>query len=195
MTELVLVRHAATAWSGRRYCGRSDPSLSRAGLFAARTIAERLHATLPPGIRVVSSPRRRAVQTARAIAAALGTRSVQLDERWAETDFGLFEGLTFDQLSLAAPDLARRLTAGDTDIDWPGGERSASLAARVEAAWRDVTSDDRAAVVVTHGGPIRVAIALETGRPPATVAIPEPGGIWRSGSDAPSDRHRVRTAG
>jgi alpha-ribazole phosphatase len=135
------------------------------------------------------------VQTARAIAAALGTPSIDLDDRWAETDFGLAEGLAFDELALAAPDLARRLTAGDTDVDWPDGERAASLRDRVEAAWRDVTSHDRAAVVVTHGGPMRVAIALETGHSPASVAIPEPGGIWWPASDAPSAWDGVRTAG
>ena len=29
--EIVLVRHASTDWSGRRYCGRSDPPLNEAG--------------------------------------------------------------------------------------------------------------------------------------------------------------------
>ena len=38
----VLVRHAATTWSGRRYCGRSDPSLSTAGRAAARALAATL---------------------------------------------------------------------------------------------------------------------------------------------------------
>ena len=27
MTVIVLVRHASTAWTGRRFCGRSDPPL------------------------------------------------------------------------------------------------------------------------------------------------------------------------
>jgi hypothetical protein len=40
-----------------------------------------------------------------------------------------------------------------------------------------------------------VAIALETGHSPASVAIPEPGGIWWPASDAPSAWDGVRTAG
>jgi broad specificity phosphatase PhoE len=183
---LVLVRHAATAWSGHRYCGRSDPPLDRAGRAAAVRLATDLRPFLEPGIRIVSSPRRRAVQTARTIAAAFGGAPIELDERWAETDFGLAEGLTFEQLALVDPAIAARVVAGDVDIDWPAGERAAALTARVEAAWRDLARGlgDAGVLVVSHGGPIRVAIALATGRGPADVAIPEPGGVWRPGSAA-----------
>ena len=33
---IILVRHASTAWTGRRYCGRSDPPLSAAGRWPRR---------------------------------------------------------------------------------------------------------------------------------------------------------------
>lgn len=144
-----------------------------------------------PGIRIVTSPRRRAVQTATAIAAVIGSASIERDERWAETDFGIAEGLSFDELALVAPEMAAQLVAGDVDIDWPGGEPAASLRTRIEAAWRDVVGDTRAALdsagalVVTHGGPMRVAIALATGLPGPQVSVPEPAGVWRLGPDAP----------
>ena len=41
VTDLVLVRHGPTSWTGRRYCGRSDPPLDAAGLAAAQVAGRR----------------------------------------------------------------------------------------------------------------------------------------------------------
>jgi len=142
---------------------------------AARVAADlRTRLGLQHGIRVISSPRLRAVQTATHIASALASGSVEIGVRWAETDFGIAEGLTFDELAMAAPEIAAQLAAGDVEIDWPDGETAAALVARVDAAWRDAVSGPGGSLVVTHGGPIRVAIALATSRPPADVVIPDP---------------------
>src|SRR4051812_7747117 len=80
--EIVLVRHASTSWSGRRYCGRSGPPLSAVGEAEAADLAERLAPDLTPATRIVSSPSRRAVATGRAIAAAAGGLTVDHDARW-----------------------------------------------------------------------------------------------------------------
>lgn len=157
MDELVLVRHAATSWTGWRYCGRGDPPLSDAGDAAAARLAAELASSLAPGIRIVSSPLLRARQT----------------------DFGIAEGLTYEELTRVAPDIAARLAGGDVGIDWPDGEPAASLAVRVEAAWRDLTRHGRRALVVSHGGPLRIAIALATNRELSDVMVPEPGCVWR----------------
>ena len=174
---LVLVRHAPTAWSGRRYSGTSDPPLDDAGEAIARDLAAVLAPTLPDGVRLVSSPRRRALATAAAIASALGrvATEIEVDARWAETDFGIVEGRTFAELQSMDPGLARRLAAGDVDIEWPGGEPAAAFAARVAAAWTELTERREATVVVSHAGPIRQALALAARVPPASVGVPLPG--------------------
>ena len=68
MTTIVLVRHAATAWTGRRYGGGDDPPLSDAGRRSAEALAIELADTLPAGIRIVASPSRRAYETATILA-------------------------------------------------------------------------------------------------------------------------------
>jgi alpha-ribazole phosphatase len=186
VADLVLVRHASTEWTGRRYCGRSDPPLDEAGVASAERLVEDLRTRLAPGIRIVSSPRRRAIQTANAFASALATGPIEIDERWAETDFGIAEGLTFDELALVAPDIARRLGAGDVEIDWPDGESAAALLARVDAAWRDAGSRPGGCLVVSHGGPMRVAIARAMGQPANEVAIPDAGGAVQLSLDESS---------
>lgn len=162
--EIVLVRHASTAWSGVRYCGVSDPPLSPRGLLEARRLATALASELPPDVRVISSPSLRALATATAIAGAAQLAGIELDDRWREADVGLAEGRTFDELSAIAPEVAAGLAAGELEIDWPGGESHASLAARVAAAWSDLLGQDRPAIVVTHAGPLLHACALATGR-------------------------------
>ena len=166
MVEIVLVRHASTAWSGVRYCGRSDPPLSPVGLAEAAALAERLAPPIRPGTRLISSPSRRAVATAEAIADAWGGMTIERDERWLEVDFGLAEGQTFEELDVISPATAAALSGGLMDVDWPGGETASSLAARVAAAWDELVAADRPAVVVTHAGPIIHALAFAGGRRP-----------------------------
>jgi broad specificity phosphatase PhoE len=178
MAELIFVRHATTSWSGVRYCGRADPPLNRAGQSEARAVAVELAAAyaaeaLVP-CRIVSSPARRARQTAAAIASAFPGLRIELDERWLESDVGIAEGLTFDELSKVQPQLARRLARGDVDIDWPNGESAASLADRVESALRDVRHGSSPTIVVSHAGPLRIAIARATNVPVERVAFLEP---------------------
>jgi broad specificity phosphatase PhoE len=166
VVEIVLVRHASTAWSGVRYCGRSDLPLSPVGLAEAAALARRLAPSLPSGARLISSPSRRAAATAEAIAEACGAITIEHDERWLEVDFGLAEGRTFEELQAIAPATAAAVLDGTTDIDWPGGETANSLMTRVKATWDELVAADRPAVVVTHAGPIVQALAFAGDRRP-----------------------------
>jgi broad specificity phosphatase PhoE len=195
VTDIVLVRHAATAWSGSRYCGRSDPPLSDDG----RAQAARLGAELAPLIfaetLLISSPSIRALATAQAIASAAGIDSVETDARWLEADVGVAEGRTFDELAELAPDVAAALAGGSLDIDWPGGETHRALARRVAGAWHELLDRRRTAIVVTHAGPLMHALALAERRPPraddllapaASVRVRLPGEGQVSGTVLPS---------
>ena len=186
MPGIILVRHASTEWTGHRYCGRSDPPLSDAGRATAAEIARDLATTLAPGTRIVTSPAVRAQATANLIADAAGIESVTLDDRWCEADFGIAEGLTFDEVARVEPDLARRLADGETDIDWPGGERAPELAGRVGEAWQELIESGGDVVVVSHAGPIRIAIGLATGREPEAADLPGPGAVIRLPAAIPS---------
>jgi alpha-ribazole phosphatase len=178
--EVVLVRHASTSWSGQRYCGRGDPPLNATGRREAADLAGRLGRTLPRGIRIVSSPSKRAVATARAIRGAIEEApAIELDPRWLETDFGVAEGRRFDDLAAEQPDLAASILGGSVSIDWPGGETSSALAMRVQAAWDDLLADGRDAVVVTHAGPLLHAIAIGSGVRAVLASIPSPAGAVR----------------
>jgi broad specificity phosphatase PhoE len=174
LTAIILVRHAATTWSGRRYCGRADPPLSPAGRRMADDLAVRLAPTLPDAVRIVASPSRRTRATAAAIASRLPGTAVEVDDRWLETDVGLVEGLTFDEVAVRFPMLAEALLAEAVDIDWPGGETAVALRRRIEDAWAAVIETGRPTVVVSHAGSIRMATAIASGQADAEIAFLEP---------------------
>ena len=189
MPSIVLVRHAATTWSGKRYCGRADPALSAAGRRGAEALAIDLAPTLPAGVRIVSSPSRRATQTAAAIARHLTPApSIERDARWLETDVGDVEGLTFDEVAERFPAFADALATGAASIDWPGGETAAELERRIAGAWAAVIATGRPTVVVSHAGSIRVAIALATGRRPDEIPFPDVAAWSRHEIPAPDAR-------
>lgn len=156
-----LVRHAATEWTGVRWTGaRSDPPLSDEGRLAADGLAAELASRLERGTPVLSSPSRRAVETATPIAARLGV-DVEQDANLREVDVGELDGRTFDETAAAYPDLARQVLAADRDIDWPGGERAEDLRVRADAAWRPALAKagDGSIVLVSHGGVVGELIA------------------------------------
>jgi probable phosphoglycerate mutase len=104
---------------------------------------------------------------------------LEIDPRWSEADVGIAEGRTFAELERMAPDLARALARGDAEIDWPGGETAASLARRVASAWNALRDSDPGAVVVSHGGPLRIAMALALRVSASSLGPVEPGAIVR----------------
>lgn len=142
----------------------------------ATELAATIAPTLRAGVRIVSSPSRRARETATALALALAPTSVEIDERWLEFDVGRAEGRTFDELTVLEPDLAAALARGDGEIDWPGGETFLDLRARIGAALSSVVDAGTPTVIVSHGGTLRVAAALATGRSPGEIELLGPAG-------------------
>jgi probable phosphoglycerate mutase len=173
-----LVRHGPTAWTGRRWCGRSDPELTEAGRAAADRVAAQIATEIAaetaadvaadlarrpdPGAVVLSSPLRRALDTAGAIARALEAR-VQVESDLVEVDFGAVDGLTWDELVAAHPSLSVAILAG-REPDWPAGETAIQVAARARSAGDQILDVARqtAVVVVSHGG-LLPAIARHLG--------------------------------
>ena len=159
-----LVRHAPTDWTGRRWCGRSDPPLSVEGRRIAVAAAERLASELPGDVTIFSSPLRRARETALAIGGIAG-RPVSVVPELVEVDFGRVEGLTWGELSTREPALADRILAGDP-VDWPEGEASVAVSARAARAAAAIRELDGPVVVVSHARFLSVLhgeLAVEAG--------------------------------
>jgi len=171
--RLILVRHGETEGeSSIRYHGRTDVPLSELGRAQMRLAGRAIETRRRGGnfARVFSSPLGRASEGAR-IVAGDSAPLVTIDE-FAEVHFGLFEGLTADEIRERYPDEfarwnADRLAPGYT---YPAGESRANFTTRVErglermlALW---TPRDNDALLVAHRGVIRAIVRKLTNHEP-----------------------------
>ncbi|WP_078323773.1 acid phosphatase [Mycobacteroides salmoniphilum] len=143
-SRMLLLRHGETEWSKiGRHTGRTDLDLTeigRAQAVAAREVLANLDLNDPV---VLSSPRRRAIQTAE-------LAGLNVAEAWddlAEWDYGDYEGLTTPQIR-------------ENDPGWlvwthgcPGGESVAQVQARADRVIATISADltQRDVLLVGHG--------------------------------------------
>ena len=156
---IAFVRHGETPPNrAGLLLGRSDAALTDRGRAQAERLAEAL-AGLEVA-RVITSPLRRARDTAAPIAAACG-EAVEVDQRLVEIDYGEWEGRPLADLDREVVARWRR----DGGFAPPGGESLAVVADRV-ASFCDETLDDRVVVAVSHVSPIKAAVTWALRVPP-----------------------------
>ncbi|MFC8227156.1 bifunctional RNase H/acid phosphatase [Streptomyces sp. NPDC057287] len=168
----ILLRHGETALTPeKRFSGSggSDPELSDTGRHQAACAAEAF-AAQGTVQEIVSSPLRRCRETAQAVADRLGLE-VRIEEGLRETDFGVWEGLTFAEVrERYGSDLTAWLASSDA-APTGGGESFAEVEERVSAA-RDrliARYAGRTALLVTHVTPIKTLVRLALGAPPESL--------------------------
>lgn len=155
-----LMRHGSTGRSGY-LDGRTDPPLDAEGweAFTRQTNGRDYE-------RIVASPLQRAAEPADRLARERDVR-LCLDKRWAEMDFGSVDGLSQSDIAKDAS-AARMLEAFWRDPaanPIAGGEPFAAFAARIGEAMGDLMAEggNSPVLVVTHAGPMRMAIATASG--------------------------------
>ena len=160
-TRLLLIRHGLTAWNAvGRVQGQRDVPLSSTGVWQSGRLAQRLamQGAQEPIDAVVSSTLARAMLTARPLAEAFGLE-VHADERLQERAFGIFEGLTMDEVAAQWPAEFVAWRARDPAWPIPGGESARQFIDRTLAALADlaVSWAGRTVAVIAHGGVLDVA--------------------------------------
>jgi broad specificity phosphatase PhoE len=154
---IVFVRHGQTAVNREgRFQGRLDPPLTELGAQQARLVAQGLAGC---GAAVVlTSPLRRAADTAREIADAVGA-PVEIDDRLVEIDYGDWDGQLLGSVSHAQWARWR----DDAAFTPPGGESLVAVGERVARFCADRLSADTVVVAVSHVSPIKAAVAWALG--------------------------------
>lgn len=160
--EIVLVRHGRTALNASgRLQGRVDEPLDAVGRDQAERVATRLSPLLVENDLVISSP----LVRARTTAEALG-RSIDVDERWIEMSYGVYDGVRQSDVAADVWSTWRR----DPHFAPDGGESLIEVTARVHRACDELREQalDRRIVVVSHVSPIKAAIAWALGTDPSS---------------------------
>lgn len=169
-TEFLIVRHGETPWNvERRIQGWRDIDLNDNGHLQAKRLAARLSEAQQPHAplhAIYSSDLARARSTAQAVADQLRL-PLGLVEGIRERNYGVLEGVPFDQMQQHHPDIAKVWQSRDPDGIIPEGETLREFHVRVTDALQSLASQhqQQRVLVVTHGGAMDIIWRAATGEP------------------------------
>lgn len=166
-TTVVFLRHGETVHTADRKFsgpGGDDPGLTPEGWEQARRAAAALGAD-EPFDALLSSPMRRTVDTASAVAESTGLELV-LEPGFREAAFGEWDGFTLEGVGEKWPaELDAWLDS--FDVAPPGGESIVEVQVRVEEALKRTldTYAGKRVIVVSHVNPIKLSVRYCLGAP------------------------------
>ncbi len=148
--KIYLVRHGETDLNrDKRFRGHSDVPLNEDGVLQAAGAARMLK--LADVTSIYTSPIRRSVETATAIAVVTGAR-METDDDFVDIDYGEWQGLTVEE--------ARRKNAGEYEawerdpgsFTFPGGDSIAAVTDRLRPAFARLVEREQEGpfAVVSH---------------------------------------------
>ena len=154
---MIFIRHGETDWNKEaRLQGQRDIPLNALG----RRQAARNGRILPLLLggtdwRLIASPLGRTTETMTIAldAAGMTGKAFETDDRLKEICFGCWEGLTLAEVAAKDAEGGRKRQADKWRFVPPDGESYADLSTRI-GGW--LADHDRPAVVVAHGGVLRV---------------------------------------
>lgn len=152
-----MARHGETDDNARRVVqGWIDTPLNDRGREQAHELAGRVAGL---GIAAIwTSQLARACETAQIVADVLGLEP-RVDDRFAESRRGSWEGRALEQIEQSDPDGWAAWKRAGPDFRFPGGGESLlEHQTRVLAGVEAVRGGDAPALIVAHGGTIRCAI-------------------------------------
>lgn len=158
MTRVIFVRHGETSWNHlKRYQGHSDIELNETGMQQAQRVAQRLKGETISA--VYSSDLIRAVETAQMISKEHSLEPILVPEL-REINFGLWEGLTYEEIMAAWPDILSEMYAKPGSAMAPEGESFYDVQKRTRRGIDKCLANhkEETIVIVSHGGTIRTAL-------------------------------------
>lgn len=151
-TEIILIRHGQTNCNLKKiYSGFLDVGLNCTGRTQAKKLAKRL--SEKPIHKIYASDRKRALQTAKILFRGKQIHSIP---SLREVNFGVFEGLTYEQLIKKHPRAYTKWIKDPFSIKIPKGEHLIQVRKRVTKALSKIAkiNKDKTVAVVSHGGAI-----------------------------------------
>ena len=168
--DVVLLRHGDTRLSPERRfsgVGSADLALSAAGREQAQRAAGSALLRGHAFTEVLTSPLTRCQETAQIVAAALGV-SIVVDRDLREMDFGVWEGMSFDEVQDRYPEDLLRWKQSARATPTGSSETLAAVVDRMGTAAERIASRYAGAsvVAVTHVTPMKALVAHALGAPP-----------------------------
>lgn len=178
LRRILLARHGQTAWNAvGKLQGGTDIPLNELGRDQARVVGRQLAGSRID--HVWASDLARARETAALIAAELELpepRAPRIEPLLRERAFGVFEGLTRDEIAVQLPEAWQAWQARSAAP--PGGEPRESATARMTTALLRIAgelADGQVALAVAHGGIMRLWLIERLGQ---EVPLIPNGAVW-----------------
>ena len=145
---IYLIRHGKTEANEKHlYCGSTDLPLSERG----RAELDHIHYDIK-NVRFITSGMKRTNETLRIL---FGDVLYEIDPRFREVDFGIFEMHSYDQVKNTLEYQAWLTGDNEANIP-PQGESGVQMKARVLQAFSEIKEDT---CIITHGGVIAAIMA------------------------------------
>ncbi len=168
LTKLYLIRHGETEGAeARRYKGHIDVPLSDNGIMQVKAMSGYVAQNGGKGIKAVyTSDLGRAVKSAEIIAEPLGLQPVVV-EGLKERNFGLWEGMSFDEIADQYPDEFQAWADNPLEFSPMKGESTIEVRERALETFNLLVNKHRGEdiAIVAHGGINRVIICELLGIP------------------------------
>ena len=150
MTRIILVRHGETEWNRvEHFRGRADVPLNENGVVQAKRMGQRVAGQWRP-VAIYSSPLKRAVKTAEAVAWHFGL-SVQVHPGLIDIDYGQWQGLTPGEARERWPDVIDAWYNAPHTACIPGGETLDELRGRAERTVDDLVARHEGQTILLVG--------------------------------------------
>jgi broad specificity phosphatase PhoE len=164
-----VVRHGESTDNegGDRYSGITECLLTETGLHQAECVGRSLQQEAIQ--KIITSPMKRAVATARRIQSLTGGQLV-IDLRLREIDYGEWEGLTRKDVFSKWPEVYGKYKEDPVSHVPPAGESPQRVLERVQDFWQELQHSPSMLgvsrfVVVTHNAVARILLSHLTGTP------------------------------
>ena len=168
ITTLLIIRHGQTDSNiSGYYMGWSQEDLNETGYRQAQLLSERLSGVSIDAI--YSSPLKRALATAEAVAAPHKITPIEMDDL-IEINLGDWQELHAGEIIKRWPDMWQQSRVDPSGLSWPNGESFAQTAERSERALDSIVESNRGkfVAVVTHDIIVRIMVMHVLGVPYST---------------------------
>lgn len=158
-TTFLFLRHGNTSWTEKGiYYGASDIKMNDRGYHQIQKAAGFLENRRIDTI--ISSPLQRCSESARIINELI-RQEIIYEPQLAEMNFGIFEGLGYEEITAGFPEEYKSWTSDWIEYPIPSGESLRQTYTRVVKALEEIkkSHQGKTVLIVSHGGVIRAALA------------------------------------
>lgn len=174
--RLILIRHGETDWNiEKRYCGFKDVPLNANGVKQAERLHDRFRNEKTD--KIYSSDSSRAFDFAKII---FKGRTVEKMPELREINFGIFEGLTYEETMKKYPEIYSLWLKDPFRVTIPKGDNLTDFKKRADAVINRLLSlngDGKTLAVITHYGFISVIMSSFSDSKDFWDIKPELGGV------------------